>query len=325
MKSKISFLTLFLVLVLFLKAQNNFVPLTGLVGYFKLDGNANDSSGFNNHGTVNASPAVSNRFGQASSASYFNGSSSYMLIPTSASLQPNTAVSISAWIKPEQTTLPATVVSKRFSVASNPLNSYAITTSPDTPISNKWSFALSKGLTGTEKLLTAKNFQPFGVWMFIATTYDGSLMKIYINGVLDTGMAFTGNLGYSAMGLGIGYSGNGVNDYFKGAIDEVTIHNRALTESEVNAMYHGTVGISDIETIRHTNHIYPNPVNDVLVLDFDATQTRNISITDIAGKQVIEQPVAKQISTTNLHPGIYFIHFISSDQTKQQTFRFVKE
>jgi hypothetical protein len=72
-----------------------------------------------------------------------------------------------------------------------------------------------------------------GAWTFIAFTYDGTNSKCYINSespVSDPGGTTEFNL------FRMGRNRNG-NTYFKGVIDELRIYNRALSASEIQAIY----------------------------------------------------------------------------------------
>lgn len=51
----------------------NYVPSTGLVGWWPFNGNANDESVNANSGTVNGATLTTDRFGNGNSAYYFNG------------------------------------------------------------------------------------------------------------------------------------------------------------------------------------------------------------------------------------------------------------
>lgn len=72
-----------------------------------------------------------------------------------------------------------------------------------------------------------------------AATYDGSSLKVYVNGVSD-GSADAASLTF-ATGTAIanigrqGYSPTGT--YFDGTIDDLTYYNRALSASEIQALY----------------------------------------------------------------------------------------
>ena len=64
------------------------VPANGLMAWYKFNGNASDSSGNGNHGTVNGATLTSDRFGNANKAYYFNGVDNYIIVPASPSIQP---------------------------------------------------------------------------------------------------------------------------------------------------------------------------------------------------------------------------------------------
>jgi hypothetical protein len=72
-----------------------------------------------------------------------------------------------------------------------------------------------------------------GDWTFIAFTYDGTNYKGYMNDNItksDSGGTTEFDL------FRIGRNRNG-NTYFSGAIDELRIYNRALTDSEISSLY----------------------------------------------------------------------------------------
>lgn len=74
-----------------------------------------------------------------------------------------------------------------------------------------------------------------GQWIFGAATYDGTNVKIYLNGVLDK----TQNIGSiifdtaSGFTIDIGYDNPGGNEYLDGRIAQTAIYNRALSDSEI--------------------------------------------------------------------------------------------
>jgi len=62
-------------------------------------------------------------------------------------------------------------------------------------------------------------------WYHIALTYDGSFVKIYLNGTEDGSKSKTGGILITGQGLHIGWGEPGHNQYFNGTIDEVRISN----------------------------------------------------------------------------------------------------
>ena len=69
-------------------------------------------------------------------------------------------------------------------------------------------------------------------WSHLAATYDGSNIRLYLNGTLVRTVAATGNMTASTGALRIG--GNSIwGEYFAGLIDEAHVYNRALSAAEV--------------------------------------------------------------------------------------------
>ena len=68
---------------------------------------------------------------------------------------------------------------------------------------------------------------PLNTWTHLAETYDGSSVRLYVNGTLGSTAAAAGSMASSSNPLRIG--GNSIwGEYFSGLIDEVRVYNRAL-------------------------------------------------------------------------------------------------
>ena len=76
-----------------------------------------------------------------------------------------------------------------------------------------------------------------GAWHHVAGVYDGSEVKIYVNGMLKNTKTFDGELWTRNSVLCIGGTERCQASPFRGLIDEVQIFNRALTESEIKGIY----------------------------------------------------------------------------------------
>lgn len=84
-------------------------------------------------------------------------------------------------------------------------------------------------------------------WSHIATTYDGTTLKIFTNGV-ETGSVNIGSINSIGRDLIIGarHRSGAINDHFIGDIDELSIWNRALSLEEIRLLRHLTLdNISD--------------------------------------------------------------------------------
>lgn len=69
-------------------------------------------------------------------------------------------------------------------------------------------------------------------WYYVAATYDGRALKLYVDGVLKSSANTTGTMNYTHRTVSIG-SDNGGQKFFKGYIDDVAFWTRGLSVSEV--------------------------------------------------------------------------------------------
>jgi hypothetical protein len=76
-------------------------------------------------------------------------------------------------------------------------------------------------------------------WHYVVATYDGSILRLYIDGVQITSKSTSGatpdNTGIQP--VRIGSNSLAPNDFFIGQVDEVRIWNRTLTDSEIADAY----------------------------------------------------------------------------------------
>ena len=85
---------------------------------------------------------------------------------------------------------------------------------------------------GVEVAVAGGSPLALNTWTHLTTTYDGSTLRLYVNGV-ETGSRSTGGpIQVSTGRLRIG--GNAVwSEWFAGRIDEVRLYNRALSAAEI--------------------------------------------------------------------------------------------
>lgn len=69
-------------------------------------------------------------------------------------------------------------------------------------------------------------------WTHLAATYDGAMLRLYVNGVQVASRAQTGSISVSSGSLRIG-GDNIWGEFFQGRVDEVRIYNRALSPAEI--------------------------------------------------------------------------------------------
>lgn len=81
-------------------------------------------------------------------------------------------------------------------------------------------------------------------WYHLAMTYDGTVMKMYVNGQLKNSKALSGKLAVTTRNLCIG-SNDGEKKFFNGSIDEVKIFGNALDQTEIQTHFNNKVVSSD--------------------------------------------------------------------------------
>jgi hypothetical protein len=197
---------------------------SGLVGWWPAEGNANDIAGTNNGTLVNSAGFAAGEVGQAFS---FDGVNSYVSIPDSPSLDTLvSSITIETWIKFNQLT------SDWEGIVTKGNSSWRLQA---TPWANTVYFA-ANGVGPTEDLYGSRNVRD-GQWHHVAAVYDGTNMFLYVDGTVDVWQPATGLISQNNSPVCIGQTAESTGYFFDGLIDEVSIYNRALTASEIQAIY----------------------------------------------------------------------------------------
>jgi len=85
---------------------------------------------------------------------------------------------------------------------------------------------------GDQNLYGGQWLQPYG-WTHLATTYDGSAQRLYVNGEEVAHWYHSSNIQVSDGALCIGGNRSWLDEFFRGHIDEVRVYDRALTAGEI--------------------------------------------------------------------------------------------
>jgi hypothetical protein len=230
---------------------------TGLVGSWHFNEGSGttafDSSGNNNHGTLYSGTTVCSnpptagcpqwvdgKFGKALS---FDGVDDYVRIPVSSGSSLDFAgknkITVVAWVKALS----------------------SVTANADTFIGqdtsffmrwrqgggNNWGVGIYNGAWRELSVPGALN-----TWTHLALVYDGSILKLYKDGVLAASLATSGNLVANVKEINIGRFPTATTQRFNGIIDEVRIYNRALSDAEIQALYQAKARL-DYGDIRFTD------------------------------------------------------------------------
>ena len=204
-------------------AQTNSSGLVAAYGFNEGTGTTvADASGNGNVGTIsNAAWAASGKYGGALS---FNGTNARVNIPNSASLQLSSGMTLEAWVNPSTTT-----GVWRDVIYKGDDNYYLEATS-----GNGGKPAVGGTFGGGNA--NAYGSTPLGAnaWSYVAVTYDGATIRLYVNGTMVGSQAKTGAITSSTNQLQIG--GDALyGQYFSGLIDEIRIYNTALSATAIQA------------------------------------------------------------------------------------------
>ncbi len=214
----------------------------GLVAHYQFNGNTNDATNNLNHGTATGASLTSDRLGNSNQAYIFNGTSDYIRVNNSSSLDLKESFSISAWMSPDNYLSPGVVVwNGDPAFAKDPFILY-FTNRPGYS-----SLGIRKDAgTGTviNETFAPSNVVFSGIWSHVVGTCNLATkeMKLYVNGELLKTNSFTDlSINYSTSGywtmLGAAQSTAGIDSYYKGKLDDVRIYNREITSSEVKEIF----------------------------------------------------------------------------------------
>jgi hypothetical protein len=207
-------------------AQSCVAPPTGLIAWWPGNDNFLSFAGappLEPHGGISFAP------GESNSAFSLDGSSGYLqwLSPNSLPLgnQPRT---VALWFCTTQQ-LSQNTESALIQYGNEANGSmFGLITSGNAP-GRLYFFGYNYDLAGTTVLLP-------NTWYFGVVTFDGTTLRLYVNGQQENSMDAPGlNTQLNANGLTVGLRSPGTR--WTGQLDEVAIWNRALTASEVQAIY----------------------------------------------------------------------------------------
>jgi hypothetical protein len=204
----------------------NAAIVSGLVaayGFEEASGTAaTDTSGKGNNGTLQGAARTGNgRFGSALS---FDGVNDWVTVPDAASLD-SPRVTVEAWA------YPTTLSGWRTAVLKEQTDGLVYGLYAHDNVPNP---AMTIALGGVDQSASATASLALNTWTHLAATYDGTTVRLFVNGVQAGTRAVSGSLAASTGALRIG--GNAVwGEYFSGRIDEVRIYNRALSAAEIQA------------------------------------------------------------------------------------------
>lgn len=209
---------------------------SNLFGWWRFNGNTTDSSGAGKNGTATNATLTVGQNGASNTAYAFTGSSSYVSVPNSIA-RPTSGITISAWMKSANY---QSATSQKI-VSTVQTTGYGLGIS-DSSCANQISFVAYVGgafRSACASVSTSLNNN----WVLATGVYDGTSVRLYINGALVASRGVSGTFSNSGAGVPfcIGSDAGSTlctdSQYFTGSIDDVRAYSRALTPSEVQQLY----------------------------------------------------------------------------------------
>ena len=163
-------------------------PAIGLVAAYGFDAGSGtataDQSGNGNNGSLSDATWAGATAGKFGNALCFNGSSSFVTIPDSSTLDLTTGMTLEAWVRPTTLASWNTVIFKE-----RP-GDYAYALYANTGTTARPRNMYNGGdhdIRGTAQVAT-------GAWTHLAATYDGSVLALYVNGTQAATLLTSGSI-----------------------------------------------------------------------------------------------------------------------------------
>jgi len=222
----------------------------GLIAYYPFNGNANDESGYGNHAFVHGSILVEDKFGNKDSAFSFDGLDDYILIKHSPEnnfdITESFSISLYLNINPEVMNKPngVSIIEK----ATSNMQDY-------TPVPYPYVIRVPKDKTSGELYysmfdssksdkVSSQNIKVVdNLWHHVVIIKDKqNSIKLYIDNTLaEERNEIVSEKSSNDSDIFLGRRGGDSNENFElsfhGLMDEVRIYNRAISSSEVGALF----------------------------------------------------------------------------------------
>ena len=286
---------------------------TGLVAAYSFNegagGTVQDASGNGHIGTVSGATWLA--AGVYGGALSFDGVNDLVTVADSPSLDLTAGMTLEAWVKPTAGTLSGwrTILLKE-GVKSLAYALYG---------SQKVQWPGVEISAGATYLASGTQALPTTGWAHIAGTYDGAMLRFYVNGTQVSSTAATGSMVVTNGALRIG--GNAIwGEWFNGLIDEVRIYSRALTAAEVEADMNRAVAPDALPPVVALTE----PANGSTVkglVTVAASAVDNVKIVDVSfyangnpiGQPDLSAPYSITWDTSSLPAGSYTVTATARD------------
>lgn len=188
---------------------------------------ASDASGFGNHASVGGASWTAE--GMYGGALAFDGVNDLVTVADAGSLD-LAQMTLEAWVRPATLAGWRSVIFKQLSANSSEGLAYALYANSGTD-GGPGTYIRPSGLASDQHAAGAAALS-LNEWHHLAATYNGTVLRLFVDGVQVARRNVTTPIRASARPLFIG--GNPLwGEFFKGTIDDVRLYNRALSDIEI--------------------------------------------------------------------------------------------
>ena len=220
--------------------------VTGLAGFWRFNegsgGSVADSSGNSNTGSTGCSPTWATFIN--ADINFGNGTCGYMSVSTqNGTLDATSSLTISAWINLVAATT-QNIVNKGYYENGSNEKGYDFRVGSN----GKLVLQLSNDNNGSQAD-TGSSSLNLNTWYHVAGVFNGSTVSFYINGVLDSSQS-SGSMTTLAQASTTALMMSGSSDgtgKIHGQLDEVRVYTRALTGTQISALY--TQELASVSTV----------------------------------------------------------------------------
>jgi hypothetical protein len=274
----------------------------GLVLCYPFNGNANDESGNSNTGTVTGATLTPDRFGQPNNAYNFNGSAEITFNPTSLKLN---TYSYSIWIKAASNPSISNIAAL-LTIGGDQTDQFLFLGNNAPAGGGEFCHGIGYGsyfAVATPDRYWSENLPSVNTWYHIALTRSSTALKFYVNGsLLDSRPTSSASASYTGTTVNAVIGSRGGSQYFNGAIDDVRIYDRVISDQEVADLYDcsSPTGISEFSGSGSRLTVYPNPVKDVLNIAITNSGISDIKMMNALGEMVYEQKAERAAGSVSV-------------------------
>jgi len=171
----------------------------------------------------------------------------YINIPHDSSINASKNITATIWFK-TNTTVPnyQQVLGKQ-----TYLNEYRLILIYNTIQGHIWSSTTGYTVNSANNNMLVKTND----WYCVVITYDGQILKLYVNGVLSDSLPVSIIINHNENSMSIGRNSSNVF-FFNGLIDDTRIYNTALSSSQIKQNY-----IAGLDSLFHSGNISKEEYN----------------------------------------------------------------